>query len=72
MKLHQGTFRLDVRKRFFTQRAVRHWNRLPTVMAQSLLLDSALRHMVCVEPGVGSDDPCGSLPIWDKAMTLVS
>ena len=53
VKQRQEKFRLDIRKRFFTERVVGHWNRLPreVVNAPSLsdfkrLLDCALSHMV--------------------------
>ena len=52
-KLRQGWFRLDIRKRFFMQRVVTHWNRLPkeavdapSLQAFKARLDVALGSLV--------------------------
>ncbi|KFV49787.1 hypothetical protein N341_01348, partial [Tyto alba] len=52
-KLKEGRFRIDIRKKFFTMRVVRHWNKLPraAVAAPSLegfkaRLDGALSNLV--------------------------
>ncbi|KFQ37962.1 hypothetical protein N332_08315, partial [Mesitornis unicolor] len=52
-KLQQGRFRLDIRRKFFTMRVVKHWHRLPreVVDAPSLKvfkarLDGALSNLI--------------------------
>jgi len=52
-KLRESRFRFDIKKKFFTMRVVRHWNRLPreavdapSLEAFKVRLDGALSNLL--------------------------
>jgi len=68
-KRKSGSFRLDIRKKFFTMRVVKHWNRLsrevidaPSLETFKARLDGALSNLIqlmmfpLTAGGIGLDD----------------
>ena len=61
-KLRQGRFRLDIRKKFFTQRVVTRWNRLPKEAVDAPSLEAFK---------AGLDMALGSLVWWLATLHIV-
>lgn len=61
-----GKFKLDIKERFFTERVISHWNRLPRKVFMALRSSWMMLSVIgfgfrksCEMQGVELCDPCG-------------